>query len=62
VYEKSAVTDARGEARLVLPYSSERADLSQTSSWQIEGGDRTGTLRVREDDVREGRELSLTLE
>jgi len=62
VYEKTVAGDARGEARIVLPYSSERPDLGQTSPWLIESAGRTRELRVAERDVLEGRALDITLD
>jgi len=61
-YQKSVVAGPDGTARLVLPYSSERPDLGQTARWTIESGGRTAEIGVAEDDVRGGRELSVTLE
>lgn len=62
VYQKTALADASGTARLVLPYSSERADLGHTARWSIESGGRTRELEVAESDVVGGRELAVTLE
>jgi hypothetical protein len=61
-YEKSALADATGVARIVLPYSSERADLGQSARWSIASGGRTLELVVAERDVQDGRELSVTFE
>ena len=61
VHEQTAVADDAGEAVLALPYSSERPDLGQTSAWRIEAGGATRELRVTEDDVRAGRERTVTL-
>ena len=62
VYQKTAVADASGAAKLVLPYSSERADLGHDARWSIESDGRTRELAVAERDVQDGRELSVTLE
>lgn len=61
-YEQSARADADGVALLELPYSSERPDLGQTSAWRITADDASTELRVAEDDVRTGRERTVTLE
>ena len=62
VYEQTAVADAHGDARLVLPYSSERPDLGQAAAWSIESAGRRGELRPAERDVLDGRELRLSLD
>jgi len=62
VLEKTAVADAGGEARAVLPYSSERPDLGQTAAWTVESAGRSREVGVGETDVREGRELVVVLD
>jgi len=62
VYQKTARADGAGEARIVLPYSSERADVGHTSRWSIASGGRTVERMVAEADVRGGRELAVTFE
>lgn len=62
IYEKSARADDAGDARIVLPYSSERADVGHTSRWSITSGGRTIERMVAEAEVRGGRELSVTFE
>ncbi|MFM7737217.1 MAG: STT3 domain-containing protein [Alphaproteobacteria bacterium] len=57
----TAVADPDGEAHLVLPYSSARADLGQVSAWRVESEGRTNDLRVDEAAVRGGRDLRLDL-
>lgn len=57
----SAVADERGEARLVLPYSSERDDLGQVASWRIRSRERERDLRVGEATVVDGGFLQLDL-
>lgn len=56
-YEKTVRLDASGEARVVLPYSSERPDLGQSSAWRIESDRATREIRVAEQDVLGGREI-----
>jgi len=60
-YLATAVADDRGEARLLLPYSSERPDLGHHASWRIGSGGREVDVAVDEAAVRDGRELDLDL-
>lgn len=60
-YFATAVADDRGDARLLLPYSSERADLGQFSTWRLEIPGHALDLAVEESAVREGRELRVDL-
>ena len=60
-YLATAVADDRGEARLLLPYSSERPDLGQQAPWKIGGLGREVDVAIDEAAVRDGRELRLDL-
>ena len=59
--ELAAVAGADGEARLVLPYSSGRADLGQTSPWRIESEGRSKEIPVEEAAVLGGRDLRIEM-
>ncbi len=61
IHVATARADGRGEARIVLPYSSQREDLGQTSSWRVESDGRDRDLPVGEDAVRGGHELRIDL-
>jgi dolichyl-diphosphooligosaccharide--protein glycosyltransferase len=60
-YETSAVLDARGEARVTLPYSSERPDLGHGSPWVVAHAAAEREVRVSERDVLRGGETAVTL-
>lgn len=60
-WETSAVLDARGEARLTVPYSSERPDLGQASPWIVESNGARREVRVPEAAVVQGGEVHVRL-
>ena len=59
VHSATALADDTGRARFVLPYSSERPDLGQSSNWEVEIGSLRREVHVAEGDVREGRTLEI---
>ncbi len=61
IWETSAVLDARGEARLTVPYSSERPDLGQASPWLVESDGTQREVEVPEAAVVQGAEVHVRL-